>query len=132
MTFERQNLMEDIYAGNTVDITVTIYEDEQKTVVKDLTGAEITWSLFTDDNRILLTKSSVDSGITAPTPGNGQCIVHILPPDTTHIYGTFNHMLNVVDANDDESTVLTGKIRIFKSFAKRPRDGSLNAYLEGG
>lgn len=133
MTFERQDVTEDFYAGNSKDLTITIYLDEAKTTVKDLTGAEITWALFTDDHNVLLVKNSVDSSeIEVPTPANGICIVHIDPADTLDLYGTYKQHVNVVDGNGKESTVLTGKVRIFRSFARRPSDDSQAAYLEGG
>lgn len=133
MTFEKQDVVTDFYAGNTKDLTVTVYVDEAKTQVKDLAGAEITWALFDDDNVTFMVKSSSDATqISVPTPGNGICIIHLLPPDTVNLYGTYRHHVNVVDANGDESTVLTGKVRIFKSFARRFRNETLNAYLEGG
>lgn len=133
MTFTRQDIDDNFYSGSSKDLTVTIWQDTQKTLVKDLTGAEITYSIVTDDDVILFTKSSTDSTqIEVPTPGNGVCIVHIKPGDTDLLHGTFTHHMSIVDANGYIGTVLTGQVRIFQSFAKRPRTDIVGAYLEGG
>jgi hypothetical protein len=133
MTLENQNILEDFYAGNDKKIRVAVYEDEALSSLKDLTGAEVIYSIFDDNGVIHVTKTSADgaSHIELTNPTNGECLVKLLPPDTAFLNGAYRHMLNVVDANDVETTVFTGRINIFRNLARRPRKASVPAYLQG-
>lgn len=134
MTQERQNISEDFYSGNYKEIAVTVYQDIALTTPKNLSGAEISYSLFTDNGRVVLRKSSANGAgeINITDPNNGGVIVYLMPPDTANVNGTFRHQMNVVDASGYEETVLTGVVNIFKSYAKRFRSSSISAYLQGG
>lgn len=133
MTRERQDITEDYYSGNYKEVNVTVYNPDGS--LKDLTGSEITYAIFTNDGSVVLVKSSANGTehIEILTPASdGQCVIKLKAVDTTFINGTFRHQMNVVDTNGYEETVLTGKINIYKAFAKRPRMTSISAYLAGG
>lgn len=137
MTFEKQDITEDFYAGNYKEIIITIYEDELKTTPKDVTNAEITYVIFTEAEipQIVVVKSSLRGSqeIELLVPASdGKCKVKLLPEDTLHLNGQYRHQTNMKDSNGYEETVMTGRIRIFKSFARMPGEDSLKAYLEGG
>lgn len=131
MTEERQDISEDFYAGNSKDLRVTIKDDNE--IVVDLTGAELTYALFTDEHKVIFRKSSIigPSEIDVPTPANGVCIVHILANDTILLKDIYRHQLSMVDASGNSSTVMVGKVHIFASFANRHRMTTTPAYLQG-
>lgn len=137
MTFEEQHINEDFYAGNYKEITVTIYEDEEKTSPKDLAGGIISYTILTNEKEpeVVLTKSSARGNdeieILAPST-DGKCVIKLIAADTVHLYGTYIHQMNMRDSNGHDETVLTGRIRIFKSFARLPSEDTQKAYLEGG
>lgn len=136
MTEERQDILEDFYAGNTKNLRITVTDGAG--LPKDLTDAGITFSLFTEatktaPERIVVTKSSTNlDQIFLLNAVSGLLMICLKPVDTFNLYGTFRYHVNVIDSNDNEETVTTGKINIFKSFAKRSRLAiPLPAYLIG-
>jgi hypothetical protein len=133
MTRERQDISEDFYSGNYKAIQVTCYNPNGS--LKDLTGAEVTYALFTNTGTIVLTKSSQNGAseidILSPET-NGVCVIYLRGGDTLNVHGTFRHHVNVVDQMGYEETVLTGKVNIFEAFAVRPRLAFVAAYLSGG
>jgi hypothetical protein len=137
MTFEEQHIEEDMYSGNYKEVGVTIWEDEAKTQVKDLTSARLVYVILTDEKvpEVVLTKASFrgDSEIEILSPAtNGICVVKLFSLDTLHLNGTYRHQMNMEDSNGHVETVMTGRIRIFKSFALIHEEQSVSAYLEGG
>jgi hypothetical protein len=136
MTTERQDIMDGFYSGNTKRLRLTVTDSTG--VPKDLTGAKITFVLFaekTDVTYLFKSSTVVDAiagyQITIDTPASGICTVHLWPKDTALFNGTFRYHINVVDNNDFEETVTTGRINIFKAFAKRPHNANQTAYLVG-
>jgi hypothetical protein len=135
MTSERQDITEDWYAGNHKEIYVTVYEDKNETIPKDLAGAEATYAILDDDEviHLMLTSSDGATVIDFPAPTTqGLCVVYCKPRHTNVLHGTYRHQLHVVDGNGDEETVMTGKVKIFKSYARRYRYSSMSAFVEGG
>lgn len=133
MTKERQDIKEDFYAGNYKEIEVICYEPDGVTRT-DLTSTEVTYAIFSDENEILLAKSSnqgIDQ-IELTDAVNGELVIKLYGGDTAFLNGSFRHHVNVVDTNGYEETILSGKINIFKAFAKRFRTTNVNAYLSGG
>jgi len=135
MTVERQDILEDFYQGNTKKLRIHVVDDDGGP--KDLTDAEVTLALFLDKTEIVyLTKCSWLSDpfgtyeITIEEPLiDGNITVHINPPDTHNLYGTYRYHVNVIDEDGYEETVTTGRINIFKAFAKRPGIATLPVYL---
>lgn len=132
MTRERQDITEDFYSGNYKEIEVTCYNPDNSP--KDLTGSEITYTIFTNQGVVLLRKSTNEGNASVEITDalNGKCVIKMQPKDTNWIYGTFRHHVNIVDENGHEETVLTGKIDIFRAFAFRFRSTEVSAYLVGG
>lgn len=128
MTKEKQDILEDFYAGNYKVLRDTIRDANSN--LMDLTGCEITFALFDDKNVTYVVKSSVD-----PTQidivGTGVVDIILLPEDSLHLKGSYRYHVNVVDGNGYEETVTSGKINIFASFARRLRVVSIPAYLSG-
>jgi len=128
MTREKQDILEDFYAGNYKVLHDTILDASGNPMPLD--GCEITFALFDDKNVIHIVKSSVD-----PTQidvvGVGEVDIILLPEDSLKLQGLYRYHVNVVDGNGYEETVTTGKIHIFASFARRPRAESVPAYLSG-
>ena len=132
MTIERQDISEDFYQGNYKEIVHTTYEADEVTP-KNLTSAEVIFSVFNDDHELQFTKTSENAGeITITDAVNGVSKIFLQPEDTLWIYGTFRYQINVVDSNGHEETVTTGKLNIFRLFARRPRKTSQSAYTQGG
>jgi len=131
MTYERQDITEDFYAGDTKDIEVTIYDQDGQ--LKDLANSELTYALIYDDAKnpyTLFQKTSVGA-IEIEITGTGKCVIHLLPGDTFSFNGTFRHQLHLVDENGYAGIVMSGKVQIFKSFARRSRNSGFEAYLSG-
>lgn len=137
MTVERQDITADFYQGNTKKLRDHVVDDDGGP--KNLTNAEVTFALFLDKTEVVvLQKSSKRNDpfgtkeITIDNALNGDITVHLWPSDTHNFYGTFRYHINVIDSNGYEETVTTGKINIFKSFAKRFGIDTVPAYLLGG
>ncbi|OGP70862.1 MAG: hypothetical protein A2W09_03090 [Deltaproteobacteria bacterium RBG_16_50_11] len=130
MTTERQDILEDFYAGNYKVLRVTIVKPDGSP--KDLNNAEVTFALFDDKGKIYVVKSSVDiEQIDIIDEPNGVADIFLLPPDTLHLSGLYRYHVNVVDENGYEETVTSGKINIFASYARRLRRESFPAHLRG-
>jgi len=134
MTVEKQNISEDFYIGNYKLLAVTVYQDEDLTVLKDLTGAELTYVWVTRDDEVLLVKSSqYPTQINITVAADGECEIYILAVDTALFDpGVYYHHLNVVDGAGKEETVFTGKVTLLKSYAQRPRKSYISACIVGG
>lgn len=131
MTTERQDIMEDWYAGNYKELAIHVTNKDGTD--KDLTGAEVNYAIFTDKGVVKLYKTSHDgeTAVKLTSPSQGRCVVYCYPWDTALLSGTFRHHVNVVDVNGKEETVLAGTVRIFTAYASRRRDTSSPAYLAG-
>lgn len=130
MTLTNQNILDDFYEGNHKKISVTVYEDDEKSQQKDITGAEVTYAIIDNDGNILLTKSTKRNEITIT--GTNVFLVELLPEDTIGLAGTHEHQATVVDSLGDKETVFSGRIRIYKSYSLGLQDDIVTAYLEGG
>jgi hypothetical protein len=137
MTVERQNIDEDFYAGNSKVVRVQIWEDAAQTTPKTLVAGyyEITYVLHDDDGNVYVSKSSANGAteIEVIDLPNGICEVHLDPQDTAFLAAmTYRHQMNLVDDANDEETVMTGKVKLFRSFARRYRSAKASAYIFGG
>ena len=128
MTLERQDILEDFYAGNYKVFRDTIIQANGQP--KDLTGAEVTFALFDDKNQVFIVKSTenISEAEIMDAPG-GVVDIFLQPEDTLHLAGLYRYHVNVVDDNGYEETVTSGKIHIFASFARRLRRVSIPAYI---
>ena len=112
MTKQAQNI--EIYAGDTVNINVTVL-DSDNGGYKNIAGGTINWVLFDpDDTGVLLTKT--DAIITDGL--NGALTIALVPADTEAVTpGNYRHEAEVTDASGNVSTVLTGDFIIKESRA---------------
>jgi hypothetical protein len=130
MTIEKQDITSDFYAGNHKILVETIVQADGSP--KDLTDAEVTFALFTTTGVLCFTKTSLEvTQIEITDAVGGECLIYLLPPDTVFLFGTYMYQVNVIDVTGYEETVTTGKINIFKSFARRLRRNVLHAYSLG-
>lgn len=131
MTIEKQDILADFYAGNSKIISVTV--SKQDGSAKDLSQCEVTYVLINQKGDVVLRKSSnLPDHVTISGVTNEIASVFLSPDDTDTLHGTFTHHMNIVDENGYEETVMTGKVRIFQSFAVRYRFTNLSAYVSGG
>ena len=133
MTIERQDIKEDFYAGDYKVVAVTVFEADGETRM-NLAGCEITYALFDDDNEIFIRKSSAVGAteIDITDELNGEVEVYLLGTNSLYLHGRYRHQMEVVDTNGHGEIVMTGKVTIFKSYARRYRTAVLDAYLAGG
>lgn len=133
MTIERQDILEDYYAGDYKELVVVVYEKDGITL-KDLTDCEITYALFDDDYRPYIMKSSNNgiSEIEITDVPNGEVTVKLQGTDSLHLDGRFRHQMEVADANEKPAMAMTGKVNIFRAIARRYRTAVAIAYLAGG
>jgi len=131
MTAEKQDITEDFYAGNSKVIRTITKKDDGSP--KDISGAEITYTMVTDAGLVVLSKSSAvgTSEIEIISGVGGEFVIKLKPSDTVGLKSTYRHHANVVDSNGDEETVFVGKVNILQSYARRYRTGIQHAYLRG-
>ena len=130
MTKEKQDIKEDFYSGDTKDIVFEIVD--KAGALYPLSNASADYALFTDEGVVLIRKSSDQATEIEFDVPNSLVTVHLLPPDTLHIYGTFRHQLLVIDQNAYAEITSTGKVNIKRSFARRFESDSQAAFLQGG
>jgi hypothetical protein len=114
MTQTRQNF--EVYAGDDKEVTITVYQEDETTLL-NLTSYTLNWVLYDADGDILLTKI-IASGLTVPTPSNGQVVVSLVPADTLTLDpGVYSHELEITSVGGKISTVTTGLVKITNSEA---------------
>ena len=102
-----------MWAGETQRLVVTVYDCDDE--VMDITGSSISWimqaSILQGDPAIV--KTTDDPAEIEITDGeNGEFAIYLLPEDTENMGGWFYHEALLVDADDNESVVVTGRARI--------------------
>ena len=132
MTYEKQDITDSFYAGNKKKIEVTVYESDGETL-KDLTNAEITYTMFTrNDYEVVIRKSSNNGDSEIKITGLGTFEVYLLSYDSLHLKGKYRHQANVVDQYEDEETIFTGVVEIHVAPSLRFRQSqNVSAYIEG-
>ena len=133
MTYEKQDILEDFYSGNSKTVRVTIKDADGNP--EPLDGAELTYYLCARETLdVILVKSSNKGIAEIKIIGDGTsgvCEIYYIAADTRHIYGTFRHYLSMVNADGKESTPFTGMVKIHAVPGGRYRNLSGQAYLEG-
>ena len=116
MTKQAQNI--EIYAGDTVNINVTVFDSDSNGLRKNIAGSVISWVLFDpDDTGVMLTKTTADA-ITITDGLNGELVIPLVPADTeTLTPGSYRHEAEVTDASGNVSTAMTGDFIIKESRA---------------
>lgn len=113
MTKQNQDFV--MWAGDNKLIDVTVVDGDG--VAVDITGATIKWVLAkTAGDSALVTKTTGD-GITITDAAAGKFRVTLVPADTESLAGVYYHEAEVTDASSQVSTVLIGKVIVYKSAA---------------
>lgn len=106
-----QNQQIDMYAGDTLTISVTVY-DGDTTTPTSITGATVRWVMFNRAGSIVLDKTN-GSGVTITNGVGGVFEVALLPADTVSLSaGLYRHEGEVTDVSGRVVTVVTGAILI--------------------
>lgn len=114
MTYTGQNF--EIYQGDTKQIIITVYDEDG--AILNLTGYNINWVMYKSTTKELILSKSLGSGITVPTPSNGQIVIDFLPVDTENVIpNTYLHECEISTSPTDVSTVTTGAVKVFYSKA---------------
>ena len=129
MTAENQDILEDFYSANDKFISVTVVDATGS--AKNLTGAEIVYTIYTDKGIISVRKSSANGEIGISGGSNNIATVTLNSYDTISLSGLYRHEMTVTDSNNDTETVMRGKVQIYKSYATRQRKQSKHVYLKG-
>lgn len=106
-----------MYAGDTKIITVTVTDDDDEAV--DLTGATIRWQasrLVVDEgfdaDPLISKDNDTGGGIESASPSTGVFEVTLDPDDTEDLSGLYYHEAEVIDADGNVATVMTGRMTV--------------------
>lgn len=114
MTATGQNF--DMYQGDDKQVSVTTYGEDGVTVL-DISNCAINWVLYKRyPENIVLTKTT-SSGITLTIPASGVFLITLVPVDTENLLGEYNHEAELTDLAGYISTIMVGKVLIYKSKA---------------
>ena len=114
MTIKGQNF--EIFQGDTKQITISVTDEDG--AILPLTGYDAIWVVYKQTSKELIISKVLASGISIPTPSNGEIIIDLLPEDTeTVIPGTYLHECEISTSPIDVSTVSTGTIKVLYSKA---------------
>ncbi len=107
-----------LFAGDTANIKVTVYDSDNSNVRKDITNCTIKWVMYDpDDTGVILTKTT-PSNITVTDATNGEFTIPVAPADTETVTpGNYRHEAEITDADSNVSTVLVGDFIILESRA---------------
>lgn len=116
MTKQAQNV--EIYAGDTANIQVTVFDSDSNGARKNIAGSVISWVLFDPDaTGVMLTKTTADA-ITITDGLNGLFTIALVPADTEQLTpGSYRHEAEITDASGNVSTAMTGDFIIKESRA---------------
>jgi hypothetical protein len=113
MTATGQNFT--MYQGDTKIVDVTTYDEVG--AVLNLTDGILNWVFYKRyPENIVLTKTTA-SGIALIDPTNGIFRMTLNPADTEGLLGEYNHECELTDTSNNISTLLVGKVSIYKSKA---------------
>lgn len=113
MTATGQNF--NIYQGDHKKVYVTTYDEND--ALLDITNCVINWVMYKRyPENIVLTKTT-SSGITITDPTNGVFLMNFYPIDTDLLLGEYNHEAELTDLANNVSTILVGKLNVYKSKA---------------
>lgn len=114
---ENQNIT--LLAQRDYEMTIALKQADDVTPL-DLHGCTLNWALSSIyGTTALISKTSADvSEILITDETNGVLVIFIDKADTLLLGGVpYKHELNIVDAQGQEATVLTGSAAITKSIA---------------
>ncbi|MFD0825868.1 hypothetical protein ACT8ZR_09335 [Neobacillus sp. M.A.Huq-85] len=96
-----------MYQGETKNIVVPITKDDGSNV--DLTAAVLNWSVRQREysTTTVLVKESPDITVEGNT-----LTIHLKPPDTETLLGTYYHKCEIVDQQANDSVLFTGFVTV--------------------
>jgi hypothetical protein len=114
---------EDYIAGDTAQLVVTVTDDAGDPVT--LTGATAAFALArTRGDDPVITKSTIDGGITLTDPANGELTVTVDGTDTADLGGPhgrrYYYEVTLGDETGQTATVTTGTWTIHEDTAQLP------------
>ena len=106
------------WAGDDIDIYIYVLGYDGLPL--DLTDCTLTWGLGAANSSpaTLLKSSTVSTEIQILDAITGQVVVHLDPPDTEVLSGTWRHELQIDDAYGSRETIMTGFVTIHKASIK--------------
>jgi len=116
----RQSGFRPLHAGDDYDYTVALLAADGETPF-DLAGASI-W--FTAKEAAILTDSeaklqlTIGSGISVPTPANGQLIVEFRGAETENLEGIWKYDLQIKDSTGKIRTVAYGVLEFLPNITR--------------
>lgn len=107
----------ELHQGDTRQVIFTVKDTDGN--VFDLTGfTSITWVVYKQTSKVAVLTKTYGSGITVPTPANGQIVVDLLPSDTESLASAiYNHECEISSGPNDVYTVSTGTLKLLYSKA---------------
>lgn len=106
----------EVYQGDSKVETVVI-RDENAALL-NLAGYTFNWVMFRMNTRENVLTKTLASGLSVPTPSNGECLITLDPADTVSLApGKYNHELEMTSSGGDVSTVTTGIVSVLYSQA---------------
>jgi hypothetical protein len=108
MTTKNQNF--EMVAGDSKNVIVTVSD-------ADLTGATIKWAMKRSVSSATanVSKDTTSGGISISDATGGIFTISLIPADTSALKGDFYHEAEITDAQNNVSTVMTGRISILPS-----------------
>lgn len=111
MTATGQNF--DMFQGDDKILRVTVLDDDDNAV--DITGATIAWGVYRRTPETVILTKTTSSGISLTAPGSGIFEINLIRGNTLNLRGIYNHEAEMIDLNNNHSTILTGIVEIYKS-----------------
>ena len=103
MTAMNQNFS--MYAGDTKVLQIQVLADKKM----DLNAVSVKWGLVKKDGPVILLKTTP-----AIQTANNTITITLLPEDTKHLLGDYNHECEITDPEGVVSTVTNGTVTIKK------------------
>lgn len=114
MTATNQNI--DMYAGDTKQLNVKIYDQDNRGIPMVLVQAKAEWILSHGvDRRIVIKKTTEDGGVQIQDAHSGLVTIGLSTEDTKELAtGQYTHRLKIIDKLNRASTVLEGIVKIMR------------------
>lgn len=114
MTRTGQNFT--IYQGDDKELQVTVLDEDENKL--NITNCALNWVFYKRyPQNIVLTKTTLASGLVITIPASGIFIGYFDPPDTANLLGEYNHECELTDPFGNISTILVGTMKVYKSLA---------------
>lgn len=98
--------------------TLTFAVKDSAGVAQDLTAATIKFHISRDEGVAALITKSIGSGITVPTPTDGNIVVAMAASDTATICGELYFQVIVTDGSGNISVVAHGDLTILNTLTE--------------